>query len=86
MRDRRPWDVDSHDLERAAGCVEELNLTDAPLRDGVESGPAPTSLHQTDGFSCDGIRTESMESVQEKYEKCLLYQRDLNSLLQFVLK
>jgi len=58
-------------LERAAGCVEELNLTDAPLRDGVERGPTPTSLHQTNGFSCDRIRTESMESVQEKYEKCL---------------
>lgn len=27
--------VDSHDLEGAAGCVEELDLSDAPLRDGV---------------------------------------------------
>lgn len=41
-----------HDLEGAVGCVEELELLDGALRDGVESGPTPAPLHQANGLCC----------------------------------
>lgn len=40
-----------HDLEGAVGSVEELDLANAPLGDGVEGRATPAPLHQTDGLS-----------------------------------
>lgn len=41
-----------HDLEWAVGCVEELELLDGALRDGVEGGPTPAPLHQANWLRC----------------------------------
>lgn len=46
-------DDDSHDLEGAVWCVQELELLDGALRDGVERGATPAPLDQTDGLGCN---------------------------------
>lgn len=49
-RDGKGVSPHSHDLEGAVGRVEELDLADAALGDGVQRGTAPAALHQTDGL------------------------------------
>lgn len=39
-----------NDLEGAIGCVEELELANASLRDCVDCGAAPAPLNQADGL------------------------------------
>lgn len=48
-----------NDLEGAVGRVEEFDLADAALRNGVQRGTAPATLHQTDGLSVGGWRVHS---------------------------
>lgn len=56
-----------HDLEGAVGCVEELELLDGALRDGVESGPTPAPLHQADGLRC---RQAPVKTKHGKLVRC----------------
>lgn len=63
----------SHDLERAVGCVEKLELFDGALGNRINSRATPAPLHQTDGLCCKHTEHLQKKCIKTKDNEAQLF-------------